>query len=298
MPNLKNVAPIETQDMAKWVRALVPVPKVLYSDVDGTLLGPGGCLFFDAQQNLTLEPARAIMACHLSKIDVVLVSGRGRLQLLGDARVFGFENWVAELGCLLVYDKGELIVRNIGDFEPGEETVYRAIAQSGAPDLLFHKYQGRLEYHKPWSDERECSHLLRGLIDVSEANKLLAEAGFAKMKLIDNGRVHRTSPGLSLDLPEVHAYHLLPKGSGKASAVRKDRELRGIPRESTIAIGDAESDLELADEVGIFFLVANALYESRDIERLVAEKDNVIVTKRAMGLGWAEAIGYLTGFCF
>ncbi len=139
---------------------------------------------------------------------------------------------------------------------------------------------------------------MRGYVDVAEANDLLKRTGHGDLKLVDNGRVHRTSLGLSLDLPEIHAYHLLPKESGKASAVRKDREIRGIPKETAVAIGDAESDLELADEVALLFLVSNALTEDSELSDIASKKENVVVTDRAMGLGWAEAIGYLTGVGF
>lgn len=286
------------RSIAERVRDLVPNPMVIYSDVDGTLLGPGGCLFLDAERKLTLTPARAIVACHLHKLDVVLISGRSRAQLHGDARVFGFENWIAELGCQLVYNKGEVVIENAGPCRPHGRSVYRSIEESGAPRLLLDAYAGRLEYHLPWSENRECTHVMRGYVDVEEANSLLERAGHGDLKLVDNGRVHRTSLGLSLDLPEIHAYHLLPKESGKASAVRKDREIRNIPKDAAVAIGDAESDLELADEVALLFLVSNALTEDRVLAKRSSEKGNVIVTEHAMGLGWAEAIGYLTGACF
>lgn len=286
---------IEPKDAAALVKSLAPQPKVLYSDVDGTLLGPGGCLFLNAERQLTLTPARAILACHLHKLDVVLVSGRRRLQLLGDARVFGFNNWIAELGCQLVYNQGELVVQNTGDFRTDGKTIFQAIEDSGAPALLLERYKGRLEYHIPWSDDRECTHALRGSIDVREANDLLVSSGHADLKIIDNGRVHRKSLDLEVEVADLHAYHLLPKASDKASAVRKDREIRGLPKEATAAIGDAASDLDLADEVGIFFLVANALAENHGIAERAASKGNVIITEGAMGLGWAEAIGYLTG---
>lgn len=285
----------EPEVLAERVRNLVSAPRVLYSDLDGTLLGPGGCLFLDAEKRLTLTPAKAIMTCHFSGIDVVLVSGRRRAQLQSDARVFGFNNWIAEMGCQIVYNKGELVVDNIGDFQSGELTVYEAVESAGGPKLLLDAFPGRLEYHTPWSGEREFTHLLRGYLDVEGANDLLARSGYEELKLMDNGRVHRISAGLSVDLPEIHAYHLLPKASGKASAVLKDREIRGIPQEATVAIGDSEADLELADEVGLLFLVANALTENHDIAGKAAARENVVVTNHAMGLGWAEAVGYLTG---
>ena len=42
--------------------------------------------------------------------------------------------------------------------------------------MLFERFDGRLEYHTPWHTDRLYSHLFRGLIDVDEANALLARA--------------------------------------------------------------------------------------------------------------------------
>jgi hypothetical protein len=95
------------------------------------------------------------------------------------------------------------------------------------------------------------------------------------------------------ELPEIHAYHLLPRLSGKCEAVKKDRDLRKTPKESTIAIGNAASDLTLANEVGAFFLVKNALFQDSEIEEKISQFNNVFITDEEMGLGFAEVINFL-----
>ncbi len=277
----------------KLVDIVLPEVKVIYSDVDGTLLGPGGCLFKDSNHNFTSLPAQAILECHLHYIDIVLVSGRGSRQLHGDARLLGFKNWIAELGCQLVYNMGEVVMLNIGNFPISKDTVWQTIRESGAPELLLKKYRGRLEYHYPWSENRECTHIFRGLVDVDEVNLLLEDADFGQLKIIDNGQVKRKSDGLDPQIINAHAYHLLPKESGKASAVRKDRETRGVPKNMCAAIGDSISDLEIAGEVGALFLVRNAVTESPEILDMIKDYPNVFITKESMGLGWAEAVGFL-----
>lgn len=272
---------------------MAPQTKVIYSDVDGTLLGPGGCLFVDENQNYTGSVALAVLQCHLHKVDVVMVSGRNRHQLFNDARILGFKNYVAELGCQIAYNLGEVVMLNVGDFTVLGETIWQAIEKSGAPQLLLQNFSGRLEYHAPWSGARECTHLLRGSIDVEAANSLLQDSGHDNLKVIDNGRVKRRSENLDPNILEVNSYHLLPKEAGKASAVRKDRETRGIPKEFCAAIGDSVADLELASEVGVLFLVKNAVIENPSILELLPKYPNVFVTHEAMGLGWAEAVGFL-----
>lgn len=280
---------------AEFIKFMVPETRVIYSDVDGTLLGPGGCLFVDENRNYTSTVAQAVVACHLHNIDVVLVSGRNRHQLHADARLLGFKNWISELGCQISYNMGEVVMLNVGDFEIGHDSVWQTIEKSGAPELLLETYRRRLEYHLPWSEGRECTHLLRGSLDVGSANTLLQENGFTGLKIVDNGKVRRRSERLDPEISEVHAYHLLPKASDKASAVRKDRETRGIPRDLCAAIGDSAADLELASEVGVLFLVRNALAESPEILDRLKNYPNVFITKEAMGLGWAEAVKFLLG---
>ena len=44
-----------------WLKEnLLPV-KVIYTDLDGTMVGPMGCFFRDRESNLTLRPAKALL---------------------------------------------------------------------------------------------------------------------------------------------------------------------------------------------------------------------------------------------
>lgn len=264
-----------------------------YVDVDGTLVGPRACFFLDADACYTLKPAQALVSAHKSSLDIVMVSGRNRLQLLEDARLLGTKNYIAELGCQIVYDLGKEIVLNPGGLlavDPGN-SIFQTIAASGAVELLFDTFTGCLEYHTPWSDQRECTHLFRGYIDIDHANKALKSNHHEHLKIVDNGVIGRH--GTLKELPETHAYHLLPAGCGKSEAVRKDREIRGIPRESAVAIGDAASDLVLANEVGAFFLVKNALLKDSTIDKEIERFDNVYITNEQMGLGFAQVIDFM-----
>ena len=57
----------------------------LYVDVDGTLVGPGGDLFWDGTARL----AEALLAARAAGIAVVPVSGRGRVQVRELCRLLG-----------------------------------------------------------------------------------------------------------------------------------------------------------------------------------------------------------------
>lgn len=262
--------------------------RVIYTDVDGTLVGPGGCLFLDSKKNYTLEPAKTIVAALRKGIDIVMVSGRNRDQLREDARIMGLKNYIAELGAEIIYDLGKRIVPCLTDFATKESSVYEEIKNRGIIERLFSHFSGHLEYHTPWSEEkRYYSHLLRGLIEVEEANRFLEMEGSPDLKMADNGRISQQG---NLTLVEMHAYHLLPKSVSKAVALQRDQLERNIKKEEAIAIGDSWADLPLAKQVSTFFLVANGPADDPSLQTALAQYDNVFLTKNEKGLGWAEAV--------
>jgi phosphoglycolate phosphatase len=276
-----------------WLSENLAPVKVIYTDLDGTMMGPLGCFFRDSDLELTLRPARALVAAHARNIDIMLVSGRHKSQLRETARLLGCRNYVAELGTELVYNLGLEVVMNTGEFEPTCESVYQAVLDTGVLTMLLAQYPRRLEMHTPWSDERDCTPLMRGKIELAEANALLAERGFSKFELVDNGVIPRKSP--TLDVTETRAYHLVPRGVSKELAVEKDQEHRGIARLETVAVGDAEADLPLSRTAGAFFMVRNGLDLNPHLAEKIDATENVFVTEGRMGNGWAEVVETLLG---
>ena len=274
------------------IKNLLGEIKVIYTDVDGTLLGPDGCFFLDTERQYTLKPAQALVAVLERNIDIVMISGRHIRQLRENARVFGFKNYIAEMGTQIVYNLGEEVILNLGDFKKTEESVFKTIEKSGVLDLLRQTYQRKLEDHTPWSSERDCTPLFRGYVDVNEANELLRQKGYENLVLVDNGVIPRKSE--TLDVPEMHAYHLIPRGVGKESGIKIDRRIRKIPKKAAIAIGDAVADLPFAQEVGAFFMVKNGLVKNSHLAEQILEAENIFVTENEMGLGWAEVVEWIT----
>jgi phosphoglycolate phosphatase len=268
-------------------RTLLPV-KVIYTDLDGTMLGPMGCFFRDSDWNLTLRPSKALLAAHSANVDVMLVSGRHKRQLREAARILGCRNYVAELGTELVYNLGLEVLMNIGDLEVSGDSVYQTILATGVVDLLLDRYPGRLEMHTPWSEVRDCTPLMRGLVDLDEVRAMLDENGFGRFELLDNGVIPRKSP--TLDVEETRAYHLVPVGVSKDQSVRRDQVHRGLQVAETVAVGDAEADLPFADTTGAFFMVKNGLMNNPHLAEEVDERENVFVTSGEMGSGWAEVV--------
>lgn len=265
--------------------------KVVYTDLDNTLLGPKSSIFLTPDHKYSLEPARSLLHVIASGIDVVLVSGRNDSQLREISRLLGLKNYISELGCELFYDRGYEIVTNYHYPVPEGKTLQEAIADSGAPSFLLKHFSGRLEYHTPWAKNQKCTHLFRGLIDVASANKLLVSEGLNDLKIIDNGK-SRTQGNL-IPLPEIHVYHLLPKDTNKASAIIVDRTKRGFKREETISLGDSLADLEMADAVAAFFMVTDGIADDHHLNSELLLRKNAYLTTKKMGLGWAEVAGLI-----
>lgn len=276
-----------------WFREHLGAVQVIYTDLDGTMMGPLGCFFRDHGNTLTLRPARALVAAHARNVDVMLVSGRHKSQLRETARLLGCMNYVAELGTELVYNLGLEVVMNLGEFQPTCDSVYRSILDTGVLDLLLDSYRGTLEMHTPWSDERECTPLLRGYVDLDGVDALMRGNGFGGFQLVDNGVIPRKSP--TLDVPETRAYHLVPRGVSKEQSVRKDQQHRGIERRGTVAVGDAEADLDLAKSAGAFFMVRNGLEANPHLAERIEAAGNIFITDERMGSGWAEVVETMLG---
>ncbi len=241
--------------------------RCVYTDLDGTLLGRGASLLRDGEGGFSLLGARALEACFRADVEVVPVSGRTRSMLHEDCRLLGLNSYVYELGGGMSID-GE-------DTPLAGEGTYERIAEFGAPQRLIERFAGRLEYHEPWHVGRSVTHLLRGLVDLDEANALLPD----DLQLVDNGAI---SPKRSLEGLEgpPHAYHLLPRGISKAAGVAAHMRARGYMPEECIAVGDSREDLGMADHVARFFLVANAK----------ASDPRAELTEGGWGEGFYEAV--------
>lgn len=258
----------------------------MYTDLDGTLLGRGGALLHDADGNFTMLAVRGIEACARTGAEVVPMSGRRRPAVAELARLLGQASFIYEMGCGLAVDGEEMLLT--GELEPRDGlTVYELIAASGAPRLLLDRYAGRLEYHDPWHEGREFTHLLRGLVDAAEANALLAAEGHGDLRLVDNGAI-APKPSLSALDGAPRAYHLVPQAASKANAVEAHMRTRGYAPRQCIAVGDSREDLGVAGAVGRFFLVANAV--EKDPWLASGAAGNVEVTEQRNGEGFYEAV--------
>jgi hydroxymethylpyrimidine pyrophosphatase-like HAD family hydrolase len=263
--------------------------RMLYSDVDGTLLGRRACLIADGEGVPNLDAVTAIAALNAAGLPVVISSGRNVRQLREITRLLGWSDFIGEMGCLRSYDRGTRVVYDSGDWPAGAtlpgETPYEAIVRVGALELLRERFPGLIEYHDPWHLDREVTHVLRGNVPIAEAQALLDTLPLP-VTIVDNGIIHPPRTGL-VGVTEVHAIHLVPTGTSKQRAVALDLASRGLARDDGIAIGDSAADVEMADAVGMLVIVANGLSDPVLLERARAF-DTVVATRASHGSGWAE----------
>jgi len=275
------------EDIKKRVKDL----RVIYTDLDGTLLNHEGCLIKDGNGNYYLEAIKQLEKINKKDWDVVLVSGRNRIQLRYNAQIIGVKNYIAELGCELVHDLGEKVYFTYDNKKVRYDIRYGSRDLSDIVKLLKEKFPGKIESNIEWSKYRSSTILFFGEIDLDLANKLLEEKGYKGLVLVDNG--FSSLVKLNLNVKKIHIYNLKPSGVNKSSAIKLDKKIRKLSTKNCIALGDSIEDLKMAGEVQFFFLMKNGLDHKEKILRELCNYDNVYVTEGSMSRGWVEVIDCL-----
>lgn len=262
--------------------------RVLYVDIDGTLVGPGGSLFVDAERRFHLEAAEALGRARAAGVEITLLSGRSRPSMVELARIIDGPTWIGELGAIRSYDYGAETVHDYGAY-PGDGPA--ADDLRAAAEKLWSLHPGRLEEHGPWNAFRIASFMVRGEVDELGVREWLDLNGYQWVDFLDNGVIPRPFPDLTVET--VRVYHLVPKGISKLAGILADQAHRGIAREECAVIGDAHSDLECAQVVARAFITANAIAKDPTLAEAVAAVPNAEVTARGYGLGFADAVASL-----
>jgi len=242
----------------------------IYTDLDGTLFAPGGRLLAAHDLSPSTASAEALVALKKAGIEVILVTGRNRSQGEEILRLLNLHTFYGELGCVIMKGFGAKaqISYSLGDWEHIvlEEGLAKGtlragtspvdlIRQSGVIDRLMSEFSGKFELHNPYNVTREVTMAFRGNVDLEQAERLLSESPLP-LQLYDNGVINPSVHTL-VDCPEIHIYHLMPRGTGKGLAVYADMCERGLERSQTISVGDAVGDIEMGECTGGFVLVNN-----------------------------------------
>lgn len=264
--------------------------RALFTDLDGTLLGRGASILADGQGRPNLDAVTAIARLNATDLRVVMTSGRNARQLREGSRLLGWTDFIGEMGCIRSYDRGARIVYDTGiwpvDAVRAGETPYEAIVRAGAVDMLMERFPGLIEYHDPWHLDREVTHMLRGNVDVIEAQALLDTLPLP-VTIVDNGIIHPRTHGLTCG--EIHAIHLVPTGTSKQGAIAKYVVESGAGPADGISIGDSAADVAMADVTGLMVCVRNGLDDPYLLARAKG-RSNIVATHATHGSGWAELV--------
>ncbi|MCL1846408.1 MAG: Cof-type HAD-IIB family hydrolase [Coriobacteriia bacterium] len=255
----------------------------VYTDLDGTLFAPAGKLLTAHDGTPSTAVAEALVSLKRAGIEVIIVTGRHASQGYEFLRLFNLQTFIGEHGCVVLEGGGfgQRVHYELGDWAhtvladglaPGElpdgVTPYELIEQSGVVARLNAAFPGKLEPAIYLPDTRQVTHAFRGFVDDDEVGRILA-AETLPLELCDNGVIHPSRHTL-IDCPEIHIYHLTPRGSSKALAVKMDLERRGVVRERAVAIGDSKSDVEMGDYTGALVVMGNALHSKTVLKALAA----------------------------
>lgn len=279
-----NLKSAEAQEMLKQV-------ELIYTDLDGTMLAPGGRIFVNHDGEPSDQLCHTLNALKAAGIEVIIVTGRSRSSLAEIIRLMDLSGFMGEIGTVSQQGQGYVGKHR---FHTGEmpydptcgKTPYQIIQESGIVDELINKFPGLLEYQP--SAQREVTHLLRGRIQLDEVQAFLDKAALP-LRITDNGRINKIEGPSKLDLSkDVHVYHILPKGCSKAHAVRADIHHRALDRSKTLAIGDALTDVRMGQECGVFVTVQNGLKSAAVVNEIQAQNRPVLATVKPTIDGWCE----------
>ena len=206
--------------------------RIVYTDLDGTMVGPRGSFWHTAGRELTADPAAALLELHRAGVPLVLVSGRTYEQVIEAARIFAADGAIAELG--VAGRPGTAAGRRTCSPASSprgspDRTPMAVMAELGVVEELIAAHPGRLEWHAPWHTTHDADALLRGRVDPLAVDAWLAERGVGWLTLKDNGAIPATSR-MTLDADPLppRVYHLMPRGITKGAAIAWDLERRGL----------------------------------------------------------------------
>jgi HAD superfamily hydrolase (TIGR01484 family) len=279
------------KDNKKKIKENLKDLKVIYSDLDGTLLNDRGCIIKDHKSDYYFEAVRLLVLAAEKNWDIVLVSGRNKFQLRYNAQMIGLKNYIAELGAELVYDLGEEVHVTFDSRKENYDLTYGGKDLIRIIELFKKNFPDKIESNTDWSRYRSYNALFFGEINIEKANKLLKDEGYKGLVIVDNG--FSSLINLELGIEKLHIYNLMPSGVNKASGIKLDKRIRNFDTKNCIALGDSLEDLKMADEVKYFFLMKNALAHKEVMLNEIRKHNNVFVTNDVMNRGWAEVIGYL-----
>ena len=272
--------------------------RYVFSDLDGTMYGPGSCVLKHAAGEHSLAMVETLVALKRAGIEVVLTSGRNRSMMHEDSRLLGINSYIGELGGLIMLDREhnewEYYTADMPFNPESGLTPHQVIEQTGVCERIIERWPGLIEYHNDMSTGykyREVTVGMRGEVPDAEVEEILADAD-VPLEWGDNGFLTYVSAPTTLALPEGvrgRAFNITPAGLGKGRAMERFCAARGIDRTQVLAIGDSFSDFLMADAADTFILVENGLKDPQ-ADAFLASHDHAWLVHGHSIDGWVAAM--------
>ena len=229
--------------------------RYVFTDLDGTMMGPGSCVLKNAAGEPSLDFVSVLVELARAGIEVIPCSGRNRSMLHEDTRVLGLNSYIGEMGGLIMLDREhnewEYFTADM-PYDPADSrTPHEVIEAAGVCEEFVGRWPGMLEFHNDMSvgyKYREVTVGLRGEVDDAVAQAILDESGLP-LDWVSNGYLTYISAPTTLALPEGVRGHegTVTRTSGSmfcgSSAARKSRSLARRVLSSRLVAGTlAQSD--------------------------------------------------------
>ncbi len=251
-------------------------------DMDGTLL--------DTEKRVLPSSTQAIDDAVAAGKVVAICSGRSPKMIELDHASFGHVRYAICCNGTVLYDIEEHRVLSTSSF--GHETIAAAVDALGDDDAMTDVFSGAEMYCQTSHLERMDHYRMgvyRGLYDatatpVEDVMAKLLDPATSVQKFIfhladpaarDGLRERTESLPVEIAYSEDASIEFSPAGATKGSGLLALAELLGIPREATIAVGDAENDLPMLRVAGLGVAMGNATEEAlAEADVVVADNDH------------------------
>ena len=233
--------------------------RIVFSDVDGTLLTP--------DHRLLPGTLRSILALQSRGIPFVIISARSPSGIFPILEEYGFRcPMICYSGALILDEERRLLAsRGFSRALAGELVTY--IENQGLP-CAWNVYSGDTWIVRDRSDPRVAREeaIVRTCAREGDLNLLTENAVVGKILcMCDPGtiegverRLKAAFPTLSIVPSSDILLEIMEEGISKATGVKGLCELWDIPLEDAVAFGDHYNDVEMLQCVGTPFLMGNA----------------------------------------
>lgn len=265
----------------------MPKIKIVFSDIDGTLL--------NSTHQITPLTQQAIRALEHAQIPFVIVSARGPSGITPIMWEYGFQcPIICYSGALILSENGQVLFQK--GFQKRTAKAIIELAEQRQFDLSWCLFSFDEWIVKDRSDPRivreekivkaESKQGPLETIAGDDVHKILCICNPRQILTIEQ-ELKKAFPHLSIAKSADHLLEIMERGVTKAAAVKQFCQMRQIAPADTAAFGDNYNDLEMLQTVGHGFFMENAPAE---LKRLFPchtkdnDHDGIFFALRKMGL--------------